>query len=84
VLPESPIPAVVLTGEPPDATRIPAGCRFHPRCPELASGAAAQAGVADRCTGTPLPVLAAGGPAACLVSCHLADARAADPLPTTT
>jgi oligopeptide/dipeptide ABC transporter ATP-binding protein len=84
VLPESPIPAVVLTGEPPDATRIPAGCRFHPRCPELASGAAEQAGVADRCTGTALPVLpAADGPAAGLVSCHLADTRAAAPLPTT-
>ena len=23
----------VLTGEAPDATRIPSGCRFHPRCP---------------------------------------------------
>jgi peptide/nickel transport system ATP-binding protein len=23
----------VLTGETPDATRIPRGCRFHPRCP---------------------------------------------------
>jgi peptide/nickel transport system ATP-binding protein len=23
----------VLTGEPPDATAIPVGCRFHPRCP---------------------------------------------------
>ena len=23
----------VLTGEPPDATAIPPGCRFHPRCP---------------------------------------------------
>jgi oligopeptide/dipeptide ABC transporter ATP-binding protein len=23
----------VLTGEAPDATRIPPGCRFHPRCP---------------------------------------------------
>ncbi len=23
----------VLTGETPDATRIPSGCRFHPRCP---------------------------------------------------
>ena len=27
---------VVLTGEIPDPTRIPAGCRFHPRCPALA------------------------------------------------
>ena len=39
----------VLTGEPPDPTRIPGGCRFHPRCPALASGAAAAAGVDDRC-----------------------------------
>jgi oligopeptide/dipeptide ABC transporter ATP-binding protein len=23
----------ILTGEAPDAVRIPAGCRFHPRCP---------------------------------------------------
>jgi len=26
----------VLTGEPPDPTRIPHGCRFHPRCPKAA------------------------------------------------
>src|SRR5205085_5197359 len=36
----------VLTGEPPDPTRIPSGCRLHPRCPALASGAAAAARVA--------------------------------------
>jgi oligopeptide/dipeptide ABC transporter ATP-binding protein len=24
---------VLLQGEPPDATAIPGGCRFHPRCP---------------------------------------------------
>jgi peptide/nickel transport system ATP-binding protein len=23
----------ILKGEPPDAVRIPSGCRFHPRCP---------------------------------------------------
>jgi oligopeptide/dipeptide ABC transporter ATP-binding protein len=23
----------ILSGETPDAVRIPAGCRFHPRCP---------------------------------------------------
>src|SRR6185503_21305243 len=28
VLPESP-ERIVLTGEPPDPTRIPTGCRFH-------------------------------------------------------
>jgi len=27
---------VVLAGEPPDPTRIPGGCRFHPRCPHVA------------------------------------------------
>jgi peptide/nickel transport system ATP-binding protein len=77
VLPESPIDPIVLTGEPPDATRIPSGCRFHPRCPELASGAAEAAGVADRCRGVPLPVLPAASPGPSQVSCHLADALAA-------
>ncbi|MFB3738338.1 MAG: ABC transporter ATP-binding protein, partial [Candidatus Velamenicoccus archaeovorus] len=28
----------ILQGEPPDPTRVPPGCRFHPRCPEVASG----------------------------------------------
>jgi oligopeptide/dipeptide ABC transporter ATP-binding protein len=75
VLPESPLEPIVLTGEPPDATRIPAGCRFHPRCPELASGAAAAAGVADLCRSAPLPVLPATGPGSpAQVSCHLAQA----------
>ena len=74
-----PVPPVVLTGEAPDATRIPAGCRFHPRCPELASGEAAEAGVAASCTGVPLPVLPAALPSgAGMVSCHLAAATAGD------
>jgi peptide/nickel transport system ATP-binding protein len=60
---------VVLTGEIPDPSRIPAGCRFHPRCPQLADGRAAQAGVADHCRHTPLPVLPAGGDHR--VACHL-------------
>jgi peptide/nickel transport system ATP-binding protein len=47
----------VLAGEPPDPTRIPGGCRFHPRCPALASGAAEAAGVADRCRSEGLPPL---------------------------
>ncbi|MGD9955579.1 MAG: ABC transporter ATP-binding protein [Candidatus Nanopelagicales bacterium] len=60
---------VVLTGEPPDPTRIPPGCRFHPRCPVVASGEAARLGIEDACRGTALPVLAsAGGHAA---ACHL-------------
>jgi oligopeptide/dipeptide ABC transporter ATP-binding protein len=61
---------VVLSGEPPDPTRIPVGCRFHPRCPELASGAAAQAGVAERCAGAALPILGTepGHHAACFLT----------------
>jgi len=39
----------ILQGEPPDPTRIPGGCRFNPRCPEVASGRAAEAGVESSC-----------------------------------
>ncbi|WP_019889870.1 oligopeptide/dipeptide ABC transporter ATP-binding protein [Streptomyces purpureus] len=66
VLPESPLPPVVLRGEPPDPARIPGGCRFHARCQVLASGEAAA--VADRCRGEELPVL--GGGAVAQVACH--------------
>jgi peptide/nickel transport system ATP-binding protein len=52
---------VVLSGEAPDPTSIPTGCRFHPRCQALAGGAADKAGVADLCTSTPLPLLAPRG-----------------------
>ena len=52
---------VVLRGEVPDPTKIPPGCRFHPRCPALADGAADAAGVADDCRRTTLEVLPAGG-----------------------
>jgi peptide/nickel transport system ATP-binding protein len=44
----------ILSGEPPDPTRIPPGCRFHPRCPEVVSGAAAEVGVEPRCRGEDL------------------------------
>jgi oligopeptide/dipeptide ABC transporter ATP-binding protein len=68
---------VVLEGEVPDPTRIPAGCRFHPRCPALASGEAAEAGVEEACRRTPLPVLPAseGHHSAC----HLVAAREGAP-----
>jgi oligopeptide/dipeptide ABC transporter ATP-binding protein len=39
----------ILVGEPPDPTRIPPGCRFHARCPVVADGRAASAGVERRC-----------------------------------
>ncbi|HSO65243.1 MAG TPA: ABC transporter ATP-binding protein, partial [Ornithinibacter sp.] len=52
---------VVLSGEAPDPTAVPTGCRFHPRCQALQGGAAAEAGVADLCTGHPLPMLGPEG-----------------------
>ncbi len=39
----------ILIGEIPDSRRIPAGCRFHPRCPLLQSGTLPPE-VSDRCT----------------------------------
>jgi peptide/nickel transport system ATP-binding protein len=60
---------MVLRGEIPDPTRIPTGCRFHPRCPAYADGRAEKAGVADACRGVPLEVLPAGG--GHHVACHL-------------
>ncbi|GAA2655838.1 ABC transporter ATP-binding protein [Streptomyces vastus] len=72
VLPEAPGDPVVLTGEPPDPSRIPSGCRFHARCQILASGEAERAAVADACRGQELPVLAGDGRTQ--VACHWADA----------
>ncbi|MFH8841661.1 ABC transporter ATP-binding protein [Streptomyces sp. NPDC017868] len=72
VLPESESTPVVLTGEPPDPSRIPSGCRFHARCQLLASGEAAP--VADACRGEELPVLGGGGEQA--VACHWVTATA--------
>jgi peptide/nickel transport system ATP-binding protein len=63
---------IVLSGEIPDPTRIPRGCRFHPRCQVLASGAAD--GVADACRRTALPVLPAD-PDGHRCACHLVAAR---------
>jgi oligopeptide/dipeptide ABC transporter ATP-binding protein len=47
---------IILTGEAPDPTRIPGGCRFHPRCPLVASGRAAALGIEERCKGEDLPL----------------------------
>ena len=54
------IEPVVLEGETPDPTRIPAGCRFHPRCPALADGEAAAAGIEEPAAATPLAGAAGG------------------------
>lgn len=63
VLPESP-ERVILTGEPPDPTRIPAGCRFHPRCQLVAAGNGTES-----CATQPLQILPAAS--AAQVACHL-------------
>nr|WP_194914480.1 ABC transporter ATP-binding protein [Catenulispora rubra] len=56
----------ILTGETPDSAAIPTGCRFHPRCPLVASGEAERLGVAGRClTVDPEPLPASGRHAAC-------------------
>ncbi len=60
----------VLAGEPPDPTRIPPGCRFHPRCPEVACGRAASLGQEDRCRGE-IPALREIVPGH-FAACHLA------------
>jgi oligopeptide/dipeptide ABC transporter ATP-binding protein len=67
----------ILTGEPPDPTRIPAGCRFHPRCPEVASGRAAALGQEERCRGE-IPALAELRPGH-FAACHVAAATTGSP-----
>ncbi|ALV52498.1 peptide ABC transporter ATP-binding protein [Streptomyces sp. 4F] len=73
VLPEAPGDPVVLTGEPPDPSRVPPGCRFHARCPILAGGEAERAGVAEACR-TRDPGILSGDDTA-QVACHWAAAR---------
>ena len=38
-----------LRGETPNPIDVPGGCRFHPRCPLVASGEAARLGIEERC-----------------------------------
>jgi oligopeptide/dipeptide ABC transporter ATP-binding protein len=65
VLPESETPPTVLAGETPDPSRVPAGCRFHPRCPLLAAGLPDE--VATRCRTVDLPIVDGATPG---VACH--------------
>lgn len=66
---------VVLHGEIPDPTRIPAGCRFHPRCPQLADGRADA--VAEACRAQALDILPAA-PAGHHVACYWAQESGRD------
>jgi oligopeptide/dipeptide ABC transporter ATP-binding protein len=61
----------ILTGEPPDPTRIPPGCRFHPRCPVVATGRAAELGFEHRCRGEDLFLMEAGEDQ--LAACYLVE-----------
>jgi oligopeptide/dipeptide ABC transporter ATP-binding protein len=72
-----------LTGEPPDPTRIPSGCRFHPRCPEVANGTAEAAGVLERCRAQDLGLqeLRPGHFAACHLVSQQAGVASAPPPP---
>lgn len=74
VVPEiSGLDPIVLGGETPDPAGIPPGCRFHTRCPAVADGTAAAAGVEQMCRTRDLPVLAAGARAeGHATACHLA------------
>ena len=72
---------IVLTGETPNPTAIPPGCRFHPRCPRFRS-----LGQPDRCTQEqpklrPVPAPSARPPAGWSgaghhVACHFDSASA--------
>ncbi len=57
---------VILHGETPDAAHVPAGCRFHPRCP-----LAGPAGILKRCSTEEPPLFDLGGGHA--AACWLAE-----------
>ncbi|MEO8107493.1 MAG: ABC transporter ATP-binding protein [Actinomycetes bacterium] len=50
---------IVLSGEIPDPTKIPSGCRFHPRCQEVRDGVAEKAGVLKACQSISPAILSA-------------------------
>ncbi len=60
----------ILQGEAPDPTRIPPGCRFHPRCPLVASGEAARLGIEDRCRSEDLGLAPVAGAPDHVAACH--------------
>ncbi|MEX0984020.1 MAG: ABC transporter ATP-binding protein, partial [Actinomycetota bacterium] len=59
----------ILSGETPDPTRIPGGCRFHPRCPVVESGRARDLGIEARCLGEDIAIGETGATQA--AACHL-------------
>ena len=64
----------ILEGEAPDPTRIPEGCRFHPRCPLVQSGEAARLAVAERCLAEDVALTTVADVPGHVVACHAAAA----------
>jgi oligopeptide/dipeptide ABC transporter ATP-binding protein len=65
---------IVLTGETPDPTKIPQGCRFNPRCQEVKNGVAEAAGVLDLCLNKSPDILPPDATQH-LAACHLVTAE---------
>jgi peptide/nickel transport system ATP-binding protein len=63
----------LIAGEPPDPTAIPAGCRFHPRCPRRSELAALGTDVGV-CRASDVALAPVG---AVQVACHFAEADTA-------
>jgi peptide/nickel transport system ATP-binding protein len=71
VVPESKhVDPQILSGEAPDPTLIPSGCRFHTRCPVVASGEAARLGIHARCLGEDLGLAPVAPASAHVAACH--------------
>jgi oligopeptide/dipeptide ABC transporter ATP-binding protein len=64
-------PPPFLSGEPPNPEAIPTGCRFHPRCPVVASGEAERLGILAKCCGETITMVTVGPSRQ--VGCHAAD-----------
>jgi peptide/nickel transport system ATP-binding protein len=68
----------LISGEPPDPTAIPPGCRFHPRCPRRAELSALGVDV-SACTTRDVALAPLEGVE---VACHFADGHTAPPAAT--
>lgn len=66
----------ILQGETPDPTRIPPGCRFHPRCPLVTDGETERLGIEQRCQGEDpalQPITTAVAGSEHVAACHAVD-----------
>ena len=66
----------ILQGETPDPTRIPPGCRFHPRCPLVTDGETERLGIEPRCQGEDpalQPIATAVAGSEHVAACHAVD-----------